>query len=326
MTERRKAAEVEANMKPFAVLTLIGLLIIALGISCVVTVAESEYGIVTRFGKPVRILDEAGLSFKLPWPAESVTSVDRRLQVFDPVRATATDSEYLTSDLKNVLVNCFCVWRVKDPLKFLVSVQSREGAEDRLDDLIRSEVMATVSGYELGAFLAVGGEDKGGSQMDRIMAEITGEVAKVADQSFGIDVRSVRIKRLNFPEQNKSAVTNRMRREREKVSNTIRAKGNNEADQIRSEAELERKRILSDANREGLRIRGEADAETTRIFASAFEKDPEFYRLWRALQLAPEIFGPDDFIYLQRDADISDILGVFDKELEKSAAGTEGKD
>src|SRR5262245_1205625 len=110
-------------MKRVVVLMGFAAILTAAVASAMIPLPETEYGIVTRLGKPVRILDEAGLAWKLPWPFEAVTRIDRRFQVFDPVRATATDDEHLTADRMNLLVTCFCVWRVADPLKFLVSVR-----------------------------------------------------------------------------------------------------------------------------------------------------------------------------------------------------------
>ena len=111
--------------------------VIAASASAMVAVEESEYAIISRLGKPVRIREVAGLAWKLPWPVESVNRVDRRVQVFDPVRDVASDDEKLTKDKKNLLVSCFCVWRVRDPLRFAVSVRDRERVEQRLDDVSR---------------------------------------------------------------------------------------------------------------------------------------------------------------------------------------------
>jgi len=293
----------------------------ALLLSTFVPVGETEYAIVTRFGKPVEVLEEAGLAFKAPWPVEAVTRIDRRLQVFDRNRTSTTSIEYLTGDKKNVLIQCFCVWRVKDPLRFLVAVRNKERAEDRLDDLIRSEVTTTVSSYDLSAFLSVPqGEALGGAPetvsrnlMEEIMEEISRDVAAVAEPSLGIDVRAVRIKRFNFPDQNKAAVYRRMQAERERISSEIRAEGRKEGENIRADAALERDRVLADARADAERTRGKAEADATRIYASAYEQDPEFFRFWRRLQLAESIFGPDDWIYLNRRADLAKLLEFFDE-------------
>ena len=168
--------------------------------------------------------------------------------------------------------------------------------------------MATVSGYELGAFLAVGGEEKGGSQMDRIMAEITSDVAKVADQSFGIDVRSVRIKRLNFPEQNKRAVFNRMEAERTVISQGFRAQGREEFDRLKAETDREEAELLADAKRKAAEIRGAAEAEAAKIYAEAFNADPELYEFMKSLETLESVLGEDSLIVLPHDHPLFDVV------------------
>ena len=160
-------------------------LVVFLVATSTIQVGESEFALVTRLGKPNRILDAAGLAFKLPWPIESVTRIDRRMQVFDPERGSATDNEHLTADKKNVVVGFFAVWQVTDPLKFLVTVRNREGAESRLDDILRSEIGTTMSRYELSAFLSP--EEGDGSEAayrtSRIMTEITDRAAESVNRT-----------------------------------------------------------------------------------------------------------------------------------------------
>jgi len=79
---------------------------------------QAEFGYCTRFGDPMVThdgKDAAGLHVKMPWPVDSVTRVDRRLQVFDlpPTEALTRDRQGRTVD-KTIAVDAFVCWRVPD--------------------------------------------------------------------------------------------------------------------------------------------------------------------------------------------------------------------
>ena len=54
-------------------------------------VDQTEYVVVTQFGRPVRSITEPGLNWKLPDPVQSIQRYDNRLKVFLPSQA-----EFLT--------------------------------------------------------------------------------------------------------------------------------------------------------------------------------------------------------------------------------------
>jgi len=47
---------------------VIGLAAITLAAGSVVAVYPSEFVVITRLGRPVRVIKEPGPAFKLPWP------------------------------------------------------------------------------------------------------------------------------------------------------------------------------------------------------------------------------------------------------------------
>jgi membrane protease subunit HflC len=114
-------------------------------------------------------------------------------------------------------------------------------------------------------------------QTDAIMQTITERTRDKAREGYGINVRAVRLKRLNFPEENRQAVFRRMEAERERIARQYRSEGEEEAEKVRAQADLEQARILADADRQSGEVRGEADAEAARIYAAAYSRDPAFY-------------------------------------------------
>ena len=54
-----------------------------IAVTCLFSVNETEYAIVTTFGRPTRVVLEPGLNLKLPSPVQVVLRLDKRLQLFD---------------------------------------------------------------------------------------------------------------------------------------------------------------------------------------------------------------------------------------------------
>jgi membrane protease subunit HflC len=263
-------------------------------------VDETQTAIVTQFGSPVRVIDEAGLHWKVPQPIQAVRFFDKRLLVYDP-----KPTEFLTNDKKNIVVDAFVTWRIANPQKFLETVNDRAGAEVRMADIVASEMGAALGQYPLQALITTTEEEM---MVAEIMSGVTEGVRASASTGFGIDVADVRMKRLAFPEQNKQSVFDRMRAERERIAKRYRSEGEEEAIEIRAEADKERQEILAEAYREAEKIRGEGDAEATKIYASAFNQDPEFYRFLRTLESYKQFMDDKTTIVLSSDSDLLRLL------------------
>src|ERR1041385_3455754 len=75
-------------------------------------VKETEFVLVTQFGRPLYAISAAGLHAK--WAFQSATSFDRRLRIYNP-----RPSEFLTRDKKNIVVDSYVAWKIQDPNRFL---------------------------------------------------------------------------------------------------------------------------------------------------------------------------------------------------------------
>ena len=285
-----------------SVLIVIGVVVVIALVAVAGTfqVQETEYVIVARFGDPRRVIGQAGLHFKWPPPIETLLRIDRRTNVLDP-----EPGEYLTSDKKNILVSNFLVWSVADPLRYLVSLTDKTSAEARLTDIMRSEVGTTLGAYPLSALVSTETQDQ---TMTDVMRDITRKTAQRASDSFGVHIAAVRIKRLNFPPQNKQAVFRRMEAERQRIARLYRSEGEEEAEKIRAQADREEAVLLNEARRQAEEIRGEADAEATRIYAEAFGQDPEFFEFVRSLEAYQNIISESSTIVVPSDAELLRVL------------------
>jgi len=271
-------------------LTIIALAAVAafLFSMCFFMVDETEYAVVSQFGNPIWTIEEPGLYMKMPDPVHVVSRFDHRLLV-----AESTESEILTADKKNLVIDYYVVWRISDPLKFMQTVFDEQGARFRIGDIVYSEIRSQLGLHEISRIISV--------KRDSIHAEVTA-TSREKLSKYGIEVLDVRIRRLNFPDQNKYHVYERMRSERSRMANKYRSEGEEEAMTIRAEADRLASQILSEAARNATMIMGASDAEAAVIYGQAYESDPEFYSFVRSMQAYGKIFSQGDkTLILSRD-------------------------
>lgn len=250
-------------------------------------VDETEQVVITQFGKPVRVIQEAGLYFKKPF-VEQLNPFDDRLLEYDSLPA-----EIYTLDKQTLVVDNFCKWRIDDPLLFLQSVRNEQQAQSRIDDIVFSELREQLKLYRLTQIVV--------SDRDAIMQEVTKKSDKKA-RSLGIEIADVRIKRADLPPENEKALFGEMRTERERKAKKYRSEGEEEATKIRAETDQEKIKILSSAYKEEQEIKGKGDAEATRIYAEAYQQDPQFYEFLRSLETYKKTLTKKTTIVLSPDS------------------------
>ncbi len=260
-----------------------GIVLLALAWLSFFSVRETEFVLVTQFGRPVYTVNEAGLHAK--WFFRSANYFDRRLRVYNP-----RPSEFLTRDKKNLVIECYVAWRIEDPKTFVQTVGDPVAAEMRLHDIIWSSLSASIGNHDLDSLIATA---PAALRAEDMLDDITELTDRAALDRYGIRVQDVRIKRLNLPEQNKQSVFARMRAERERIARQYRAEGEEEALRIRADADRQKEEILSAAYKEAEQLKGEGDAEATRIYSEAYSRNPRLYKLLRTLESYKKIFGDD---------------------------------
>ncbi len=262
------------------------------------TTRETEFALITQFGRPVRTVVNAGLHVK--WPFQSILRFDRRLRIYNP-----RPSEFLTRDKKNLVIENYVAWRIDDPDRFLRSVGDTASAEMRLHDIIWSGLSAALGTLDLESLVSASADKV---QAAAMLDTLTTQADLTALDQYGIRVVDVRIKRLNLPEQNKQSVFARMRAERGRIAMQYRAEGEEQALVIRANADREKEAILSAAYKDAETIRGEGDAEATRIYGQAYSKNPHFYRLVRTLDSYKKVLDDKTTIILNSDSAFLKVL------------------
>ncbi len=259
------------------------------------TLDETEQAIITLFGDPVGgAVTEPGLHFKAPF-VHQVTRFDKRWLPWD-----GDANQITTRDKKFIWVDTYARWRIADPLLFFQSVRDERGAQSRLDDIIDGETRNAVASFDLLEIVRISNrefeltEDLISFATEEVSSEIahgrnaiTRNILDKASQvtpNFGIELVDVRIKRVNYVEEVRASVYDRMISERQRIAERSRSEGQGRAAEVRGQRERELKSIESEAFRQAEEIRGRADAEAAGIYAEAYNRDPEFYSFMKSLE------------------------------------------
>jgi membrane protease subunit HflC len=272
---------------------LIGILLavaVVIASFSIFTVDEREKVILFRLGEIVSTDFGPGLHWKTPF-VNNVRKFDARIQTLD-----AEPERYLTGEKKNLIVDSFVKWRIKDVANFFTATGGDTmRANLRLSQIIKDGLRGEFAKRTIND--AVSGERL------EIMALIT-EQANIQAAPFGIDIVDVRIKRIDFPADISESVFRRMRAERERVAKDLRSRGAESAEKIRAEADRQQTVLIADAFRDAEVLRGEGDAAATGIYAKAYGKDMEFYSLYRSLNAYKSVFASkNDMLVIEPDSE-----------------------
>ena len=263
-------------------------------------VRQTEAAIITRFSRPLPTAYEPGLHLKFPWPVDRVLRFDRRRLVFDH-----EPTEFLTKDKKNVLLDCYALWKIDDVHRFLYTVRNRDGAEARLLDMITAAMGEVFGRHSLANLINTDPEQL---KLENIHDEILALCRSRAKDEYGIEIYDIRINSFNFPSQNRLSVIKRMQAERESIATQYRSEGEEEALKIEAETDFQVRSLMAEAQRKAQVIRGEAEAEALRIYGEAYSKNPEFFELLRKLEAYENIIDENTMIFLPLDSPLWDVL------------------
>ncbi|MBU4413953.1 MAG: protease modulator HflC [Proteobacteria bacterium] len=309
-----------------------GIILIIAAIACLLfvftsayVVDETEQVVVTQFGKVMGEPKRApGLYFKIPF-IQNANYFPKNLLHWD-----GDPGQIPTLDKTYIWVDTFARWKIVDPIKFFQTVNNTTRAQGRLDDIIDPAVRNFITSYklietvrttnrELDTF-EIGLEDvekrpvyaiKTGRQQ---ITEGILEQAKPKLEKFGIELVDVKIKRINYVEEVRKTVYDRMIAERNQIAEKFRSEGQGEARKILGEKERDLKLITSQAYKVAQEIKGKADAEATKLYAKAYGLDPEFYSFVKTLDVYGQALDKNSSLILSTDSEFFKYLnGYSDK-------------
>lgn len=256
------------NPIAIAIAVLLALILLA---STVAIVPETKQAVILRFEQPVggainrwkpgEVFGNsgAGVTWRIPL-IDRIVWVDKRV-----LDVELENQPVLSTDQLRLEVDAYARFRIVDPLKAVVSTGSTSVTEQRVIDQL-SPLFSSALRNELGKrpFAALLSPERG-----QVMDNIQAGLQRLASQ-YGVQIVDVRIKHADLPDGTPlQSALERMKTAREQEALTIRAKGE-QAAQI---------------------IRAEADAKAAQIYAESFNKDPDFYDFYRAMQSYRYTFG-----------------------------------
>ena len=273
-------------------LTLVAVFLLAVILvsSSIYTVGEAEKAIKFQLGEILDTNSTPGLHFKIPL-INKVKIYDARLLTLE-----SKPERFLTSEKKNVIVDYFAKWKIKDVAKFYTSVQGDViQANIRLEQIVQAAMKDEFSKRTIREVVS--------SERDQIR-DILKKAANPSADELGIYVADIRIMRVELPDEVSSSVFRRMESERARVARDFRSRGAEMAERIRADADRQREVILGDAYRDAELKRGEGDATAADIYAQAYGKDKGFFSLYRSLTAYKQAFKNDgDTIVLEPDSE-----------------------
>lgn len=246
--------------------------------STVYILPEYQKGVVLRFGKLQPVYPGTGINFKYPF-ADEVVKFDGRILTLD-----APPKILLTKQQKRIEVDSYAKWRVKDVgLYYVKTGGSERRAANALSDRIDREISNQFGQRTL--------EEAVSGERDQLMTDLTKAIDDAVGDELGIEVLDIRVKQIELPIEVRDSVYGRMQTERNKTAQEYRSSGNKEAEEKRAGADRQKIVIEATAYKESELIRGEGDALATGIYASAYNKDAEFYSFVRSLNAYQTTFS-----------------------------------
>jgi membrane protease subunit HflC len=285
-----------------ATLILIGVILLAAVIvvgGVFYIVDETEQVVITQFGEPIgQPITTPGLKMKVPF-IQKANYFDKRFMEWD-----GDPNQIPTRDKRFIHVDTYARWRITDPLKYFQRLRTEAGAQSRLDDILDGETRNVVANHDLIEVVRTSSRTFAASEeMAGGLAEVTSEgfltivsgraklaeevlaAAQARTEDLGIEILDFRFKRINYVEQVRREVYARMISERKRIAEQFRSEGAGEAARINGEMNRDERQIRSEAYKTEQEIKGRADGEAADIYAAAYNRDPEFYRFLKTMEV-----------------------------------------
>ena len=284
-------------MGPKSIVGLAGaLIVVLLVLSTVYIIPETHRGVKLRFGELVQTDIQAGIHFKVP-VIDQIREFDIRILTMDlPTR------QYLTVEKKPLDVDSYIAWKIQDVDQFY---RATGGDEFRAQSLLFSRVDNGLRD-EFGIRTMV---EVVSGERDQLMMNLVELVNQTSVSEFGIEVRDIRVKGIEFPGQVSENVFRRMATERMKLAQEFRSRGRELGEGIRADADRQRTVVLAEAFARSETTRGEGDGQAARTYADAYGSNPDFYSFYRSLEAYRNTFAnKDDLMVIDASSDFLKFL------------------
>jgi len=280
-------------------------------------VKETEQVVITQFGKPIgQAKITPGLKVKVPF-IQKTNYFEKRYMEWD-----GDPNQVPTKDKKFIFVDAYARWQITDPLQFFKRLTNERGAQSRLDDILDGETRDYIANNNLEEAVRTSnrtpipsgmiGEEVGDTLINiivgrqKIQTRIL-ESANARASDLGIAILDFRIKRINYVEEVREQVYERMKSERFRIAEKFRSEGQGEASKINGEKERDLLTIQSVAFRKAEEIRGKADARAAAIYAAAYDQSAssrDLYSFVKSMGTLEKTFDSTTTVILSTESEL----------------------
>ncbi len=297
-------------------LIIAAVLLFIVGYNTIFILDETQQAIVTQFGKPVGgARTEPGINVKVPF-IQKTQYFDKRFLKWD-----GDPNQVPTEDKKFIFVDTYARWQIVDPLQFFIRLRDERSGQSRLDDILDGETRNAVASSQLLDLVRSTNREpevyddylEDIEELEEIAVgreDIENEVLEKANErtsDLGIRILDFRFKRMNYVDEVRQNVYDRMISERNRIADQFRSEGQGEALKIQGDKERDLAQIQSEAVREAEIIRGSADAEATAIYANAYNRSGmarDLYAFLRSMEALENSFDEETSIILTTDSEL----------------------
>ncbi|MCF8331610.1 MAG: protease modulator HflC [Bacteroidales bacterium] len=296
------------------VAAIIGLIVL---IDSAFILKETQQVVITQFGKPIGVAKTSpGLKFKAPF-IQKANYFEKRYLEWD-----GEPNQVPTKEKKFIFIDTYARWQITDPLQFYKRLTNERGAQSRLDDILDGETRDKVAGNSLKEL--VRNTNRQAEQTGKISQLINDSLASIQvgreqiqnkiriaankqAEDLGIEILDFRFKRINYVEDVRKDVYERMRTERFRIADKFRSEGQGEASEINGKKERELNQIRSEAFKKAEKIKGEADAKAAAIYASAYNRNntsKKLYEFMKTMETYQTILDTSTTVFLSTDSEL----------------------
>lgn len=244
------------------------------------------------------IVRQPGPYLRWPWPIEQIVKYDQRLQGLDTPEGEAT-----THDNKNLIVGCYAIWQVADPLKFYKVVLTQRSAEQQIRARVNEARQTVIGRYDMSAFVNPD-ENALRDTYDKMESEMKDLVAPGLAADYGIRLDRVGLRRISLPESATAEVFRSMSQERDKLATRYREEGNSLKSGIESRAKAAADKILAFAESKAKEIESEGGRASRAYLEQIAQADSEFFIFLRELETLEAVLKSDSTIFFDAQSEL----------------------
>lgn len=302
------------------------ILIAAVALALIITISDSAYivqekdqVVITQFGKPVgQAITQPGMHFKVPF-VQKANYFEKRYMEWN-----GDPNQVPTKDKKFIFVDTYARWQITDPLQFFKRLTNERGAQSRIDDILDGDTRNFIANNNLEEAVRTSNRTPVASdselESDSLIQISVGrekiqqmilESANKQAADLGIEILDFRFKRINYVQEVRDQVYERMKSERFRIADKFRSEGQGEASRINGEKERQLKVIQSGAFRDAEEIKGKADAEAAAIYARAYNQSVQsrdLYAFLKSMETFEKTFDGKTSIFISTDSELYKFL------------------